>query len=183
MSWVRFTAEAGPFCVFVWVSFRCSAFPYNQNMTHTYIGLSPVWPLTKVLAQNLELVHGCCAVPEHCSSGMGYLERPNFTICCMWPVKYLYLVPYCPLIPLFSALLTIATPCLLWEEFEALAHQKPLIIENFAILNKRNISMRWIITLETGQVLFFCDYCMHGTIGAFSLSPSATLCGVDQGLS
>ncbi len=43
-----------------------------------------------------------------------------------------------------------------WEEFQALVNQKPLVTENYTILNKRNVPMWRITTLETRQVQFVC---------------------------
>ncbi len=40
-------------------------------------------------------------------------------------------------------------------DFLALVDQKPIVIENYAILSKRNIQMRWTATLEARQVLFY----------------------------
>ncbi len=54
-------------------------------------------------------------------------------------------------------------PCLFWKDFLALVDQKPLVIENYATLNKRNVPMWQITTLETWQVLFFCDAMHPGT--------------------
>ncbi len=53
-----------------------------------------------------------------------------------------------------------AAPRLFLEDFLALVDQKPLVIDNNAISNKRNVLIRWITTLETQQILFFCD-AMH----------------------
>ncbi len=44
--------------------------------------------LIEFLAQNLELVTGHRAVAAHCSSRMGLMQRPNFTVH-VWPIKYL----------------------------------------------------------------------------------------------
>ncbi len=54
-------------------------------------------------------------------------------------------------------------PCLLGEDFLAPVDQKPLVIENYTISNKRNVSMRQVTTLETRQELFFCDAMHPGT--------------------
>ncbi len=56
-----------------------------------------------------------------------------------------------------------AAPCFLWEEFQALANQKPFVIENYAVLNKRHVLMQSIATMETWQVLFACDAMHPGT--------------------
>ncbi len=71
-------------------------------------------------------------------------------------------------------------PCLLWEEFQALADQKPFLIKNCAILNKRNNLMWQIAPLVTQQVLFFCDDFMLDRVGAFSGSLSTDLWDVDM---
>ncbi len=60
-----------------------------------------------------------------------------------------------------------------------LADQKPLIIENYTIINKRNVLTRGITTSVTQQVLLFCDYYTWGRIRAYVRSPSTDLCGVD----
>ncbi len=52
-----------------------------------------------------------------------------------------------------------------FEDFLALVDQKPLIIENYATLNKRNVPMQWITTLETWQVLFFVMQCILVNVG------------------
>ncbi len=57
--------------------------------------------------------------------------------------------------------------------------QKPLVTENYAILNKRNVLRQWIKTLETRQVLFFCDAmhpgtCRHCTLGCMSRTTQKT---------
>ncbi len=52
----------------------------------------------------------------------------------------------------------VTVPCLLWEEFQTFATQKPFVTENYETLNKRNIPVWWITTLATQQGLFFCDY-------------------------
>ncbi len=49
-----------------------------------------------------------------------------------------------------------AAPCLFLEDFLALVDQKPLVIDNNAISNKRNVLIQWITTLEIQQILFFC---------------------------
>ncbi len=67
--------------------------------------------------------------------------------------------------------------CLSLEEFQR--SQNPLVTENYALVTKRNIATRWRTTLETECVLFFCDYCTQGRIGAFSRSLSTNLCSVD----
>ncbi len=36
--------------------------------------------------------------------------------------------------------------------------QKPLVIENYTLLSKRNNPMERITILATWQILFFCDY-------------------------
>ncbi len=41
-----------------------------------------------------------------------------------------------------------------WEKFQALVDQKPLIIDNYAILNKKNAPI--------GQKVLFCDYYKQG---------------------
>ncbi len=51
------------------------------------------------------------------------------------------------------------------ENFLALVDQKPLIIKKYAKLNKREVAIWWITTLETRQVLFFCDAMHPGTYG------------------
>ncbi len=60
--------------------------------------------------------------------------------------------------------------------------QKPLIIENYGVLNTRTVSTRWTATLGTRNVLFVCDYYMWREIGAFSQSFSTELCDADMGL-
>ncbi len=42
-------------------------------------------------------------------------------------------------------------PCWFWENFLALADQKSLVIENYAILNKRNIPLQQITTFEKSR--------------------------------
>ncbi len=54
-------------------------------------------------------------------------------------------------------------PCLFWEDFLALADQRLFAVENYAILNKRHFPTQRIITLETRQVMFFCDAMHPGT--------------------
>ncbi len=44
-------------------------------------------------------------------------------------------------------------PCLFWEEFQA--RQNPLVIENNAISNKRNVPTRQITNLETRKCCLF----------------------------
>ncbi len=63
----------------------------------------------------------------------------------------------------FPLALQASQPCLFWEDLLALADQKPLIIENYAICNERNVHMQRITTLETQQVLLFCDEMHSGT--------------------
>ncbi len=64
-------------------------------------------------------------------------------------------------LPLYSESL-IASPPILCEELPALVDQKPLVIENYAILYKRQFATTWITTLATRQVRFLCDYYMQG---------------------
>ncbi len=45
--------------------------------------------------------------------------------------------------------MAMATPHLFLEEFQTLGYQKPLITENYAILNKRQVATAWITTLAT----------------------------------
>ncbi len=63
-----------------------------------------------------------------------------------------------------------SSSCLFWEEVQSPADQKPCIIENYVTLNKRNVPMRWITTMETWQVQFFSDCFTKGLIGAFNSS-------------
>ncbi len=44
------------------------------------------------------------------------------------------------------------------EGFGLPGHQKPLFIENYEILNTKNVSTRWMATSRTWNVLHFCDY-------------------------
>ncbi len=50
-------------------------------------------------------------------------------------------------------LVYVASILLFYEEFQVPADQKLLVIENCAILNKRNVPVRWRTTLATWQVL------------------------------
>ncbi len=62
--------------------------------------------------------------------------------------------------PTVEQTFTWPAPSLFLKEFQALSDQKTLVIENYIISNKTNVLTRWITTVATCQVLFFCDYHM-----------------------
>ncbi len=49
------------------------------------------------------------------------------------------------------------------RRFSGSGRTKTLVTENYTILNKRNVHMQWITTLETWQVMFFWDAIHPGT--------------------
>ncbi len=76
-------------------------------------------------------------------------------------------------------------PCLFGEESQALVDQKPFVIENCTILNKRNVSMQLITTSVTQKVLFFVittEIIIIIMIGTIDRNLSAAVFSVDPGL-
>ncbi len=70
---------------------------------------------------------------------------------------FFFLEPVTSLVPGRTTNCLPLAPCTLWWT------KKPLVIENYAILNKRNVPVWLITTLEVQQVLFFCDAMHPGT--------------------
>ncbi len=62
---------------------------------------------------------------------------------------------------------------------QVVAQLRPLFIENYAILNKRNVPTRRITTLATWRVLFFLFLGLL-LVGRNSLRLSTDVCGADM---
>ncbi len=61
-------------------------------------------------------------------------------------------------------------------------YQKPLVSENYRILNTKNVATRRTATLGTRNVLLVCDYYTYVGIGALGRSLSTDLCDANMRL-